>query len=383
MTQPADLVAKLLGTWPAHRWRDKRLLVAVSGGADSVALLRAIVELTDNRNLIQVAHFNHGWRGADSDADQQFVGQLSQSLGVEFVTASAANTVQSAERPGRSEESARRQRYRFLIHGAYQWGARYVLAAHTASDRIETMLHNLCRGTGLAGVSTPRLTRPLADELLLVRPLIHCYREQIEEYLQRLGQSYRQDTTNTDEKYRRNFLRQTIMPLLRTAYGPHVDKRLYAFSQIAEQSLVVQQQLAQQYWQQAQHLSQAAISAGRLPPDRRNGICLPSAKLLPVAWPILLQVLQNQWQQRQWPQQSLRRSHWELIRHSWEELSLAPESKGTETPDPQMQADDRPKALDRPGRYARQCEEVHKSAMQMLPGEVKLHTMGDWLILNR
>ncbi|MCA9134724.1 MAG: tRNA lysidine(34) synthetase TilS, partial [Planctomycetales bacterium] len=220
------LEIELAAAWPVYRWGRTRQLVAVSGGADSVALLRALLRLAPDPSLIDAAHFNHGWRGDESDGDEYFVRELCQLLGVRLFVERASETLSEAVAHGRSEAEARNLRYDFLARTAYRSGARYVLTAHTASDRVETLLHNLFRGSGLGGVATLGLVRPLDQQLVLARPLISCSREQVLDHLSQLGQPCRQDASNDNLAFRRNYIRHQLLPLLREQYGPQLDARL-------------------------------------------------------------------------------------------------------------------------------------------------------------
>jgi tRNA(Ile)-lysidine synthase len=318
MSSQPKLLKNLSETWPIERWQSASVVVAVSGGADSVALLRALHSIAVNPNLLHVAHFNHGWRGRESDEDEDFVVELCQSLGVIYSTHKHPTTSADA----RSEQGARKARYRFLREVARSHSAAFIATAHTASDRVETLLHNLCRGTGLAGVCTPAVYRSLDDETTLVRPMVHCFREQVIEYLTLLTQPFRQDSSNENQSYRRNFLRHSVLPLLRQAYGESVDQRLLSYSQLAEQSLQVQLDLAGQYWANTRELEQDKINQGWLPRRSSHEIRLPSAELLPSQWPIVLLALQQAWQASGWKQQSLTRRHWHRLRQQWEVLQV-------------------------------------------------------------
>lgn len=324
MTDPfLNLPESLHQLWPVEEWCQQPILVAVSGGADSVGLLRALHGLARDRDLIHVAHFNHGWRGHDSDDDQQFVSRLSQSLKLHCIVGHWSDWAPADTEHSRSEEAARRIRYQFLSHKAREIEACYIVTGHTASDRVETLLHNLCRGTGLAGACSPTVIRPLDDQLLLVRPLLTCFREDVLNYLQSLEQPYRNDTSNENQKYSRNFLRHSILPLLRQHYGPSVDRHLLSFSQIVEQTVAVEQAVAEQYWQQVQnmaqqnfHLLRAAISAAD------KAILIPKASLLEVAWPVALQSLQQAWRNHGWSLQGMSRGHWKQIQTLWREAPV-------------------------------------------------------------
>lgn len=351
MNAPLETAIEQL--WPLDQWRSARVLVAVSGGADSVALLRALVALTDNPQQLLVAHFNHGWRGAASDGDERFVSELGDELGVEVqvgralvaaeATATAATDLDPA-RVRKSEERARDARYQFLIEAAYRFGARYVCTAHTASDRVETLLHNLFRGTGLAGVCTPRFSRPLHDELLLVRPLLGTYRDEVLDYLSGLGQSYRTDASNQDQSYKRNWIRQSLLPLIRETYGDQVDQRLAHFSTLAEETVAWQRTAAHSYLEQVEGLLAEALRTGNLQVElsqiesprkldraseqhepqqqhqmnARPWLAIPVREQFPTSWPVVQQALTLAWAAHAWPLQAMTRAHWQSIRKLWQ-----------------------------------------------------------------
>ena len=336
--------------WPVASWSSQPIVLAISGGADSVALLRAVCTLTECPEQIIVAHFNHGWRGIESDLDQAFVQQLADTLGTQFrcgkpdflqihrhdQSADERDQYPRAEL-ARTEQAARIARYRFLNSIAQECQAKWIATAHTATDRVETLLHNLCRGTGLAGVSSPSLFRttmlPEADKQeingkqaeehpivrpTIVRPLLTSFREEIIDYLSQLGQSYREDSSNSNQRYRRNFLRHSVLPLLRQAYGPKVDQRIFSFSQLTEEILINQQAQASRYWDQIRQLEASTITQGRLTPTIMNQLRFPCRALFPEDWPIVLVALQHAWHQQNWPLQSMSRQHWERLRRAWE-----------------------------------------------------------------
>ncbi len=300
MMQPLEQT--LLESWPRLAWGDTRLLVAVSGGADSVALLRALVQLAHRKELIHVAHFNHQWRGAESDEDEQFVCELCSELRLPL-TCDRADS--SGPQPSRSEQAARDSRYRFLTQAAYTLGARYVVTAHTASDRIETMLHNLCRGTGLSGVAVPTQFRNLHDDLVLARPLLTTNRDEVVAYLGAIGQPYREDSSNTNPAYKRNFIRHRVLPLLRESYGEHADEHLLGFSHLAEEATE-----ALRYY--ALNWIDASIAKPNL---ASSELQFPTASLAHTPWPVVHHALEICWKRNRWPLQSMTYEHWKQIRH--------------------------------------------------------------------
>lgn len=306
-----DLSHKLHRVLPLEQLQNHRHVLAVSGGADSVALLRLMHSLVGSSPNLLVAHFNHGWRGEESDRDQSFVEQLSASLGLNCFVERATTT------ESRSEQTARRLRYEFLQKIAHQHQAHFIATAHTASDRVETMLHNLCRGTGLSGICSLAETRSLKHGLTLIRPLLHCYREETVAYLQHLQQSFCEDSSNSNESYRRNFLRHSILPLLKQAYGDGLDSRLVSFSELVEETLQLQQQQRLQYQAHLDALLSEAILAGRMIQPSSAQLAFPCEQLLPHPWPIVLSHLQMAWNELGWSRQAMSRKHWERIRQAW------------------------------------------------------------------
>jgi tRNA(Ile)-lysidine synthase len=231
------LIAKLSAAWPAERWKDVTVLVAVSGGADSVALLRALIQskATGEGRLV-VAHFNHRLRGTESDADAAFVEGLAQRLGLEVIVEEAKRDL-TTERGGAGLEGAARDaRYEFLKEAAEISGARYVATAHTADDQVETILFNILRGTGLAGVAGIPRARRLSNAATIVRPLLDVTRAEVLEYLQATGQSIRDDSTNQLQDYTRNRIRLSLLPLLEREFNARVREALLRLSRLAEEA---------------------------------------------------------------------------------------------------------------------------------------------------
>ena len=215
--ETAFLAAVAAGLPATHDWSFPSL-VGVSGGADSVALALAVARLAPvgAGERVVIAHADHRLR-PDSATDADFVRALAGRLGVRFV----GRRLDVATAGGHEglEGRARRLRYGFLAEAAHEAGARHVLVAHTADDQAETILHRLLRGTGVAGLAGMRRSRPLADGVALVRPLLHVRRETGRAFLAAVGQAWREDPTNADPARARNFLRHDVLP--RCAAGPY------------------------------------------------------------------------------------------------------------------------------------------------------------------
>jgi tRNA(Ile)-lysidine synthase len=198
------------------------IVVAVSGGADSVALLRALSEVIGGRLI--VAHFNHGLRGAESDADAEFVAELAENL---RLPCRIERRDMRAETHGQNlEAAARAARYSWMAVVAGSEQLHFVATGHNANDQAETVLFRLLRGTGLAGLRGIARQRRLCSEVRLFRPLLGVCRDEIERYLKSIGQPWRQDSSNSDRRFVRNRLRHDLLPLLARDYNPRVSEAL-------------------------------------------------------------------------------------------------------------------------------------------------------------
>lgn len=211
-----------------------RVLCAVSGGADSTALL-LLAHAAQTQLGIGVAavHVNHGLRGAESDADQSFAAGLCARLGVPF-RAEQVNTEQYARENAETiEEAARSLRMQVFARTLTEGHANVVLTAHTLDDQAETVLMKLLRGAwteGLAGIS-PVVELPGGR---LLRPLLGLRRDALRAYLSEQGQSWREDSSNTDERFTRNRIRATLLPALRKE-NPSVDRTLANLAEVARE----------------------------------------------------------------------------------------------------------------------------------------------------
>lgn len=203
----------------AHRLfcHDQRLLIALSGGADSVALLCVLQELG---YACVCAHCNFHLRGAESDEDEQFVRELCARKDVPlFVKHFDTKAYAQAEKVS-IEMAARALRYAWFRQLKEEQNCAFIVTGHHADDNIETLLLHLLRGTGIHGL---RGMLPCQQEIC--RPLLSCYRTELLEYLAQQQQGYVTDSTNDEEKYQRNRVRHTLLPLLRT-FNPNISETL-------------------------------------------------------------------------------------------------------------------------------------------------------------
>ena len=234
-TPPTDFATLIAQDWPPPQWRDLCVVVALSGGADSMALLRALLAIqqkSGGKGAISACHFNHQLRGEESQADQQWVMAECQRLQVPLRCGQATLTSDS-------EEAARTARYDFLRQVAAESGARYVATGHTLDDQVETILLRILRGTGLAGLAGIPFTRPLTDMVNVVRPLLKRRRTEVEAYLHGLAQNYRHDHSNDSPRYTRNWIRQELLPVLNDRLGNTVGKSLLSLSRQATEAHTV------------------------------------------------------------------------------------------------------------------------------------------------
>jgi tRNA(Ile)-lysidine synthase len=197
-----------------------RIIVAVSGGPDSVCLLEILFQLREILNVcLIVAHLNHGLRPGEDERETAFVEKLARRLGLAFRHERAEHL---GDAHGTSiEERAREIRYRFLARVVKEHRAQRVALGHNKNDQAETVLMNILRGTGSAGLSG----MPPVRENLYIRPLIHTTRDELLAYLWEKNLSYKIDSSNLDKKYLRNRIRLELMPSLFT-YQPRLIEHL-------------------------------------------------------------------------------------------------------------------------------------------------------------
>jgi tRNA(Ile)-lysidine synthase len=208
---------------------NRRVVVAVSGGADSSALLLALHELISANRLgldLIVAHLDHGLRGKLSKEDATWVGKLAKDLGHPFVLGRANVRTQARSKADNLEQTARRARYRFLAKVAAAEGAQIIVTAHTMDDQAETVMLNLLRGSGAEGLAGIEPVRRLDErhKALLVRPLLRwARRADTEAYCAHHDLSPRIDEMNKDETYSRVRVRRQLLPLMETFNGRVVE----------------------------------------------------------------------------------------------------------------------------------------------------------------
>lgn len=226
-----------------------RVGVAVSGGADSVALLRLLLELRKELGVVlSVVHFNHKLRGAESDEDEQFVAELARRHKLQFNSESGDVGSHATKRHLSVETAARELRYAFFRRLLLNANVNRIATAHTLDDQAETLLLRLVRGSGTRGLSGiyPQLSvassqfsvnsqPPVASrpQPSIIRPLLGTRRKDLEAYLAALGQGWREDRSNRDLRHARNRVRHGILPRLERNLNPAVREALAETAEIA------------------------------------------------------------------------------------------------------------------------------------------------------
>jgi tRNA(Ile)-lysidine synthase len=295
-----DFEQQLAAAWPPACWSEVTVVVAVSGGPDSVALLRALGAIrAGGPGRLVAAHCNHRLRGMESEADAVFVAELSEKLRIPCEIG-VAEVSQAADRGDGLEAAARETRYAFLIDAAKRHGARYVAAAHTADDQAETILYRIVRGTGLAGLAGIPRVRPLNELTTLIRPMLWARRGEVLDYLSQLGQDYRSDASNLEARFTRNRLRRELLPKLSADYNPAVVEALVRLGKLAgEAHEVLAAQAAALREQCAKSIAEGwEIDAG----------CLSGQPPY-----VVREMLVHLWRASNWPLQDMGLAEWERL----------------------------------------------------------------------
>jgi len=236
-----------------------RVGVAVSGGADSVALLLLLLDLREKLGVVlSVVHFNHKLRGKASDSDEKFVAQLAAKHGLEFHTASLYVAQKAKKEKANLEDTARRARYDYFRSLVDSGALTRIAVAHTADDQAETVLAHVLRGTGLTGLGG---IHPVAGTV--IRPLLQIRRKELRTYLRAKKQKWREDATNRDTTRTRARIRRKLLPLLEKQFQPAIVEHLTTLADLAREDesfleAVVQKRAAELVQKRGQSLRIAA-----------------------------------------------------------------------------------------------------------------------------
>ena len=276
------------------------VVVAVSGGSDSLALLHAVAEAGARYAPIIAAHVNHQLRGDESERDEAFVAAVAQRLGLTLACCRMDTRAHAQHCRQNLEQAARRLRYEWLAQTAKQYGASAVLTGHTADDQAETVLHHLVRGTGLAGLRGIAPRRRLTEGVWLVRPLLGWTRADLRQQLCQRGLSWCEDSSNHDPRYTRNRIRHELLPLLR-GYNPQVVR---ALTRLAEQAREAMRQVSAD--------AETLLARAELPRDGA-AVRLSRCELLAAGRARTRALLRHLWEREGWPRDRVGYAEYERV----------------------------------------------------------------------
>lgn len=209
-----------------------RVMVAVSGGPDSVCLLHVLREI--GVNVVGVAHFNHKLRGEASEEDARFVETMAREMGLEFWRADGLVGA------GNLEQNLRRLRREFFADLTREAKCDRVALGHTRDDQAETVLFRILRGSGLTGIAGI----PAATAEGFIRPLIEVTRAEVEEYLRSCRVAWREDASNDDRRFRRNRIRHDLLPQLAREWNPRISEALAQLGDLAREENLLAEEMS-------------------------------------------------------------------------------------------------------------------------------------------
>lgn len=287
---------------PAQGLWTMPVVVAVSGGSDSVALLTTLRRLVPPglEHRLLVAHAEHDLRDGAS-ADREFVVSLAARLGLHVVWRRLAIRDAPDGDGAGIEGRARRLRYAFLAEVALESGGRHVAVAHTADDQAETILHRMLRGTGLAGLGGMADARELVAGVSLVRPMLGLTREDVRGYLAAAGEAWREDPTNTDTRHARNFLRHDVIP--RCEQGPY-PAATAALTRLGRQASLV----AGAIRSAAEHLLEVHSSR-----QADGSVTVRTSQFTGLDRHLVAEVFVALWRREGWPQRDMTARHYTTL----------------------------------------------------------------------
>ncbi len=271
---------------------NRRVVVGVSGGADSVALLRALHFLQDQLQLeLYVAHFDHHTRAGQSAEERKWVEEL-------------VKQIQLPVRIGKididgdfSEEAMRQFRLDFLIETAQEFQAAYICLAHHADDQAETVLHHLIRGTGLQGMTGIPARRVLSEHLTLLHPMLAVRKSAILNYLESISQEFCVDSSNRDLRYTRNLIRHQLIPLLNKLNPQSVAHVLQLSHQASEACDYIQGCV--------QKLFESSVIS-----IDREMVRLDAGVLRDAPVMMTRELFRLVWEEQKWPRKKMTFTHW-------------------------------------------------------------------------
>ena len=289
-----DVSCGLPSSWD---WQQP-VIIGVSGGADSMALLFSLAELSklEESPSVAVAHVEYDLR-PEASVDREFVVQHAEQLGFPCYWKKVCVAEASRAQQGVGTEAVARQlRYDFFTQLAFEIGARHVAVGHTRDDQAETILHRLLRGTGLGGVAGMAGARELCEGVSLVRPLLKIRRQKPREFLEAIGQEWREDESNNQMCFARNFLRHRILVEAESGPYPAAVEALVRFGEQASAETASRLRIIEA-------LIEKSIE------QKPNGEVLIHRKMVGDDPNIMPEALIEIWKRKGWPRQDLSSRH--------------------------------------------------------------------------
>ena len=279
------------------------VLLAVSGGRDSMALMHAVARLRDDLALPQLvaAHLNHGLRGDAGRQDAELVRIVGCALNVPIVISECEPGQLERSSRGSLEEAARIARYEFLQTTAEEHGIPWIATAHYAADQAETVLHNILRGTGLRGLRGMPERRRLSESVELIRPMLNIADFTIAEFVQQQGIQFATDASNVDTRFTRNRIRHSLLPRLQREFNTNVSEALIGLAAQTQELLqsvdvIAEALLTEAVLEQTQEFCRMKVTRLQLQPES-----------------IVRHALTVLWLQQNWPRREMNRSHWNRL----------------------------------------------------------------------
>lgn len=287
----------------------EKILVACSGGPDSVALMHLLAALRLSWKIKPfLIHFNHQLRGRASDRDEQFVKKLAAKLKLRFFSGRKNVKKMAVQEKFSLEEAARKARYDFFMKIASKQRIKKIATAHTLDDQAETVLMRMLQGTGLRGLCGVREQRH-HGRLLLVRPLLGFTKSQILEYLKQGKKSYCQDTSNQELRFLRNQVRKKLLPFLRKEFHPQAAHLLARIPQSLWKEVEALAFFEERFWKDC------------LLRQKKNAVVLKKTVFLNHPSALQFRVLERALKVLE-PQSGLQFRHWQLLEPQLEKTSF-------------------------------------------------------------
>lgn len=281
---------------------NSHLIVAVSGGLDSMVLMHMIAQLpSGKRPSMTVGHLNHGLRDSESDLDQRCVELACEQFRLPFVTKTLADGQIDGVKKQTIEEAARSIRYQWLEETALATGSTAIATGHHADDQIETVLHHLIRGTGLRGLQGMQRERYLPMGIRLLRPLLPFSRNQLQSYADHWQIAIREDSTNVDTTFTRNKIRHQLIPTATTQDGADLIRTVSQLGSSATDGISVLDRISLELasssivTRTANHVLLRVSPLGKMPDLVRSHF---------FTW---------LWIQQAWPRKKMATSHWQKL----------------------------------------------------------------------